>query len=44
LGKSPEYSRTFINEVERVTPDQLRRLAERLLDQPRVAVELVPNK
>ena len=43
LGQGPDFARTFLKQVDRVTPKEIRGVARELLSQPRVTVEVVPN-
>jgi zinc protease len=44
LGKGQDHDQTFLKAIERVTPQQVRDLARRLLSQPRVTIEVTPRK
>jgi zinc protease len=44
LGKGYEFDRQFVPMIESVTVEEVRTLARRLLDQPRVTVEVTPKK
>ena len=43
LGREPGYDRRFFKEVDRVTLKAVQTVAEELLAQPRVTVEVVPR-